>query len=108
MFITATEAKIQDDRQAQGQAERSARRVQGQAERSARRVQGQDRQGSKTRRARKSEAVKRQELTGQTLVSLTNKTNWQQTNRKHKYKYKGDNGEERRHLERGGNNHKDR
>ena len=26
------------------------------------------------------------------LVGLTNKTNWQQTNREHRYKYIGDNG----------------
>jgi hypothetical protein len=45
-------------------------------------------------RMRKREAGKRQELTGRTLVSLTNKTNWQQTNRKHRYKYIGDHGED--------------
>ena len=48
----------------------------GQAEWSGGRKQGQDRQGSKTRKTRKREAGKRQELTGQTLVSMTNKTNW--------------------------------
>ena len=30
---------------------------------------------------------------GKTLVGLTNKANWQQTNREHRYKYSGDNGE---------------
>jgi hypothetical protein len=35
----------------------------------------------KSRRARKREVRKKQELTGQMLLSLTNKTNWQQTNR---------------------------
>ena len=41
-------------------------------------------------------------------VDLTNKTNWQQTNRENRYKYTGDNGEDGRHLEGGGDNHKDR
>jgi hypothetical protein len=86
MFISATEAKVQDGRQAQGQ----------------------DKQGSKTSRARKIESGKRHDLTGQTLVSLTNKTNWQQTNREHRYKYTGDNGEDGRHLEGVGDEHKDR
>jgi hypothetical protein len=66
-------AEVQDGRQAQGQ---------GQVEWSGERLQGQDMQGSKTRRLRKREARKKQELTGQTLVSLTNKTNWQQTSAK--------------------------
>jgi hypothetical protein len=44
----------------------------------------------------------------QTLVGFTNKTNWQQTNREHRYKYPGDNGEDGRHLEGGGDVHKDR
>jgi hypothetical protein len=48
--------------------------------------QGQDRKGSKTRRTIKREAGKRQELTGRKLVSLTNKKNWQQTNREHRSK----------------------
>ena len=34
-----------------------------------------------------------QELTNKPLVDLTNKTNWQQTGREHRYKYTGDNGE---------------
>ena len=34
-----------------------------------------------------------------TLVVLTNKTNWQQRNREHRYKCTGDNGEDGRHLE---------
>jgi hypothetical protein len=40
-----------------------------------------------------------------TLVDLTN---WQQTNREHRYKYPGDNGDDGRYLEGGGDNHKDR
>jgi hypothetical protein len=36
------------------------------------------------------------------------KATWQQTNREHRYKYTGDNGEDGRHLERGGDKHKDR
>ena len=50
----------------------------------------------------------KQKLRHKTLVDLTNKTNWQQTNREHRYKYKGDIGKDGRQLERGGNNHKDR
>lgn len=42
------------------------------------------------------------------LVDLTKKTNWQQTDRKHRYKYPGGNGEDGRHLEGGGDKHKDR
>jgi hypothetical protein len=42
------------------------------------------------------------------LIDLTNKTNWQQTNREHWYKYTGDNGEDGRHLEGGGDKHKDK
>jgi hypothetical protein len=42
------------------------------------------------------------------LVDLTNKTNWQQTSREHRYKYPGDNGEDGRQLEEGGVKHKDR
>ena len=45
---------------------------------------------------------------GKTLVGLMNKTNWQQSNREHRYKYTGDHGEDGRHLEGGGDNHKDR
>jgi hypothetical protein len=36
------------------------------------------------------------------------KTNWQHTNREHRYKYTGDNGEDGRNLEGGGDKHKDR
>jgi hypothetical protein len=36
----------------------------------------------------------RQELRIKTLVDLTNKTNWQQENREHRYKYMGDNGKD--------------
>jgi hypothetical protein len=73
MFITSTEAKVQDFRQAQmrqrseiqiGAKVQDGRQAQGQAEWSG--GQGQERQGSKTRRVRKREARKRQELTGQT------------------------------------------
>jgi hypothetical protein len=39
---------------------------------------------------------------------LTSKTNGQPTNRKHRYKYTADNGEDGQHLEGGGDNHKDR
>ena len=35
-----------------------------------------------------------------------NKMNWQQTNREHRYKYTGDNGEDGRHLEGGGDKDK--
>jgi hypothetical protein len=42
------------------------------------------------------------------LVDLTNKTNWQRTNREHRYIYTEDNGEDGRHLEVGGDNDKDR
>ena len=52
--------------------------------------------GSRQARVKNQEGGKRQELTGQTLISLTNKTNWQQTNREHRYKYPGDNGEDGR------------
>jgi hypothetical protein len=54
-----------------------------------RHAQGQGQAEIKTRRARKRE----------TLFGLTNKTNWQQTNRDHRYKYPGDNGEDGQHLE---------
>ena len=40
-------------------------------------------------------------------VGLTDKTNWQQTNREHKYKYTGGNGEDGQHLDWGGDEHKD-
>ena len=39
---------------------------------------------------------------------LVNLTNWQQTNREHRHKYTGDNGEDGLHLEGGGDNHKER
>ena len=58
---------------------------------SGERVQGQDRQRSKTMRTRKRETRETLELIQKTLVDLTNKTNWQQTNREHRYKYTGDN-----------------
>ena len=51
--------------------------------------------GKKTGGCEKETPGKSQALTGRTLVSLTNKTNWQQTNRRHRYKYTGDNGEDR-------------
>jgi hypothetical protein len=49
--------------------------------------------------SRKRETGGKQELRQKILVDLTNKTNWQQTNREHRYKYPGDNGEDKRHLE---------
>ena len=63
--------------------------------------------GSRLARVKNQEGGKRHYLTGKTLVGLTNKTNWQRTNREHRYKYTGDNGEDGRHLEGGGDNHKD-
>ena len=62
----------------------------------------------KSRRARKRKTGEKQELRHKTLFDLTNKTNWQQTNREHRYKYSGENGENGRHLEGGGDKHKDR
>jgi hypothetical protein len=47
----------------------------------------------------KRKTGEKQELRNITLVDLTNKMNWQQTNREHRYKYTGDNGEDGRHLE---------
>lgn len=49
----------------------------------------------------------KQELRTKTLVDLTNKTNWQRTNREHRYKYTGDDGK-MGDTWRGGDNHKDR
>jgi hypothetical protein len=49
-------------------------------------------------------------LTGegeQTLVGFTNETKWQQTNREHRYKYTGDNGEDGQPGG-GGDKHKER
>jgi hypothetical protein len=56
----------------------------------------------------KRETGEKQELIQHTLVDMTNKTNWPATNREHRYKYTGDNGEDGKHLEGGGDNHKDR
>ena len=95
--VSRVGAKVQDGRQAQGQAEWSGGRV-----------QGQDRQGSKTRRSRKREAGKRQELTGQTLVSLTNKNKLAQTDRKHRYKYPENKWGRWATPRGGGDKHKDR
>ena len=94
MFITATAtgAKVQDGRQAQ-------------AEWSGTRAQSQNRQNQEDE---KRETGKTQELIQKPLVDLTKKTNWQPTNREHRYKYTGDNGEAGRHLEGDGDNHKDR
>ena len=43
--------------------------------------------------------VRQAELRTETLVELTNKTNWQWTNREHRYKYTEDNREDGRHLD---------
>jgi hypothetical protein len=42
------------------------------------------------------------------LVDLTKQNKLAQTNREHRYKYTGDNGEDGRHLEGGEDKHKDR
>jgi hypothetical protein len=94
MFITATEAKVQDDRQAQ-------------AEWSGRRVQGQDRQGSKTKRVRKKRGW---EKTGadRTNAKLFKQEELATDKPENTGISTWDNGEDGRHLEGGGDQHKDR
>jgi hypothetical protein len=49
-----------------------------------------------------------QELRDKILVNLNKQMTWKQTTREHRLKYTPDNGEDGRHLEGGGDNHKDR
>ena len=73
-----------------------------------RQSQGQGRQKGQNREGLGNRSKKQTGAGEQTVVGFTNKTNWQQTNREHRYKYTGDNGEDGRHLEGGRDKHKDR
>ena len=120
MFITATGAKGQDGRQAQGQVrqrsviqrwDKGTGRKAGSGS-GAGRVIRRVGTGSGQAKVKNQEDEKRDwgkaGADTKMLVVLTNKTNWQQANREQRYKYTGDNGEYGRHLEGGGDNHKDR
>ena len=105
MFITSTEAKVQDGRQAQGQIrqrlviQRWGKGTGRQAGSGSGRVVRQvgTRLGTRKTRVGKHQKPGRQEkrdwgkagVDTKMLVGLTNKTNWQQTNREHRYKYSG-------------------
>ena len=63
---------------------------------------------SKRGNLEKNATRKKQEHGKTRWLTWQDKTNWQQTNREHRNKYPGNNGEDGGHLEVGGDNQKDR
>jgi hypothetical protein len=87
--------KVQDSRRAHGQvSQRSVIQSSGAKVQDDRQAQGQGSQNGQNRETGKQEQGNRWQQGNKTLVGSMNKTNYQQTNKEHRYKYTGDNGED--------------